>query len=148
MQVCEGVFSYHLRTFTWPLNYSRARWDSRSIKQKVIFFSSFLSSFGCRKCPVYRLGCGIESFIIFERSFHGGINDSVLCRCFQGQLGLKEKRVAEGIEERKETGVLLGRRENLALVLAPAHGVEPVERRFGPFLYSTLMVDAILVLDK
>ncbi len=61
-------------------------------------------------------------------------------------MGLKEERVTEGTKERKETGVLLGRRENLAL--APAHGVEPVERRFGPFLYSTLMVDAILVIDK
>lgn len=61
-------------------------------------------------------------------------------------MGLEEKRVTEGIEERKETGVLLGRRENLAL--APAHEVEPVERRFGPFLYSTLILNAIFVLDK
>lgn len=43
----------------------------------------------------------------------------------QGRLGRKEKRVTEGTEERKETGVQLGRRESLA----PAHGVEPVERR-------------------
>lgn len=35
--------------------------------------------------------------------------------------------MTEGTEERKETGVLLGRRENQAL--APAHVVEPVERR-------------------
>lgn len=45
----------------------------------------------------------------------------------QGQSGLKEKRVTEGIEERKETGAQLGRRENPAL--APAHVVEPVGRR-------------------
>lgn len=45
----------------------------------------------------------------------------------QGQSGLKEKRVTEGTEERKETGVQLGRRENPAL--APAHVVEPVGRR-------------------
>lgn len=115
---------------TRPLNYSRARWDSRSIKQRVAFiflFSPLLLG------PVYCLGCGIQALIISERSFQEGINDSVLCRCFQGQTGRKEKRVTEGTEERKENGVLSGRRENLDL--ARAHEVEPVERRFGLFFF-------------
>lgn len=47
----------------------------------------------------------------------------------QDLLDLEEKRVTEGSEERKETGVQLGQRENLALALALALGVEPVERR-------------------
>lgn len=130
---------------TRPLNYSRARWDSRSIKQRVAFiflFSPLLLG------PVYCLGCGIQALIISERSFQGGINDSVLCRCFQGQTGRKEKRVTEGTEERKENGVLSGRRENLDL--ARAHEVEPVERRFGLFffLYSTLLAKRKLVLEQ
>lgn len=57
--------------------------------------------------------------------------------------------MTEGIEERKETGVLLGRRENL--VLAPAHEVEPVEKRFGPFLTfysdSTCVKKVIVVMQ-
>lgn len=57
------------------------------------------------------------------------------CCCFQGQSGQKEKRVTEGTEERKETGVQLGLRENPAL--APAHVVEPVERRYGLFLNTS-----------
>lgn len=71
----------------------------------------------------------MQSLIFSESSFHEGINDSVLCHCFQGQLGLKERRVTEGTEERKEIGVQSGRREKQAMV--PVHGVEPVERRFG-----------------
>ncbi len=40
--------------------------------------------------------------------------------------------MTEGSEEKKETEVQLGQRENPAL--APAHVLECVERRFAPFL--------------
>lgn len=45
---------------------------------------------------------------------------------FSGQSRLKDKRATE---ERRERGVQLGRREKRAL--APAQGVDPVEKRFG-----------------
>ena len=48
---------------------------------------------------------------------------------FQDQLGLEERRASEGTKERKEIGAQRGQRENPAL--APAHGVESMERRFG-----------------
>lgn len=51
--------------------------------------------------------------------------------------------MTEGTEERKETGVRSGRRENLAL--APAPGVERVERRFGPFKMFDFSVEGILL---
>lgn len=56
--------------------------------------------------------------------------------------------MTEGTEERKENGVLSGRRENLDL--ARAREVEPVERRFGLFffLYSTLLAKRKLVLEQ
>lgn len=46
--------------------------------------------------PVYCLGCGIQSLIIFERSFHEGINDSVLLPLFSGAVGAKGEKGDRG----------------------------------------------------
>lgn len=85
------------------------------------------------------LGAGNILFIVWDvgysrysflRGFHEDINDSPLCCCFfSGQSRLKDKRATKGTEERRERGVQLGRREKQAL--APAQGVDPVEKRFG-----------------
>lgn len=48
---------------------------------------------------------------------------------FSGQLRLKERRATKGTEERRESGVQSGRREKQAP--APAHRVEPAEKRFA-----------------
>lgn len=62
----------------------------------------FSPSFGCRKCSVYCLGCWIQPLIFFERPFHEGINDSVLCCLFSGPVGTKGEKGDKG--ERGDKG--------------------------------------------
>lgn len=119
MQVWESVFTQRLKSLT----YFRA--------VSFSFSSPCFTSFGWGKRLVYCLGWWAPSWIVCERSVYEAVCDFVLHYCFffKGYLRLKEKRVTEGTEERRETEVPLGWRENLAS--APALRLEPVETRFG-----------------
>ncbi|KAE8299624.1 Collagen alpha-1(XVIII) chain Endostatin Non-collagenous domain 1 [Larimichthys crocea] len=86
------------------------------------------------------------SFSVESRPGLPGSPGNVLFIVWDGQLGLKEKGVTEGIEERKETGVLLGRRENL--VLAQAHEVEPVEKRENQEKREQREVQALAIKER
>lgn len=103
MVVHAGVGRCHLKPFTWPLNYSRAHWDSCSIKQKVIFFSSFLLFFWVQEMSCLLFGMWDTIINHFWKVFFIGVLMTLsFLSLFSGPVGAKGERGDRG--DRGEKG--------------------------------------------
>lgn len=91
MQVWEGAFSYQNLHMAFTFQLCTLGFSLHQAKSHFLFlFPPLLVG------PVYCLGCGIQSFIISERSFHEGINDSVLLSLVPGPVGAKGEKGDRG----------------------------------------------------